>query len=168
MDHDHDKEEEARRIVRNFSFGNAALGLIPVPIFDLVALTGVQVKMVHSLSNLYGVKFSKDALKGTLISLAGSLGSMTLAGGLFLSAIKFIPTFGMATAGLMLPACSAAFTYAVGRCFIMHFEAGGNVLNFDADAMHEYFRKFYKDGLEKADKKEADKKEAAKTPAGKS
>lgn len=168
---DTDRQEAARTIVRNYSFGNAAVGLIPVPLFDLVALTGVQLKMVHSLSKLYGVRFNKDVVKGTLVSLAGSLGSMTVATGLFLSALKFIPAFGMATGGLLLPACSAAFTYAVGRTFIMHFEAGGNVLNFDAEKMHDYFQSFYKEGLEQAEKKETketkDTKDA-KATAGKS
>jgi uncharacterized protein (DUF697 family) len=142
-----DREAEARSIVRRYSFGNAAVGLIPVPIFDLVALTGVQLKMVHSLANHYGVKFNKDIVKSSLISLAGSLGSMTVGAGIILSALKFVPALALTAGAFALPACSAAFTYAVGRAFIMHFEAGGNVLNFDAEAMHKYFKEFYQEGL---------------------
>ena len=29
----------------------------------------------------------------------------------------------------------------------MHFEAGGNILNLDAKAMHKYFKEFYDEGM---------------------
>lgn len=156
-----DRETEARGIVRRYSFGNAAVGLIPVPLFDLVALTGVQLKMVHSLANLYDLQFNKDIVKGILFSLVGSLGSMTVGAGLVLSAIKFVPALTLTASAFALPACSAAFTYAVGRVFIMHFEAGGNVLNFDADAMHQYFKDFYQEGLAAAKSKSSEPDKAA-------
>jgi len=159
-----DREQEAEKIVRNYMFGNAAVGLIPLPFLDLVALTGVQLKMVHSLSHLYGVPFNKDAVKGILASLAGSLGALTVGAGLFMSAMKIVPAFAMTVGFLAVPAASAAFTYAVGRAFIMHFEAGGNILNFDPKAMHSYFKKFYNEGLTVAKAGEAKAAEAKVTP----
>jgi hypothetical protein len=33
-----------------------------------------------------------------------------------------------------------AFTQALGNAFIMHFESGGTLLNFDPDKMRAYFR----------------------------
>jgi uncharacterized protein (DUF697 family) len=145
-----DREQEARHIIRNYVYGNAAVGLIPLPMLDLVALTGVQLKMVHSLAQLYGVEFKSDAVKSILLSLAGSLGALTVGTGLFMSAMKVVPALGMTLGFLAFPACTAAFTYAVGRAFVMHFEAGGNILNFDAKAMHVYFKKFYQEGLTEA------------------
>ena len=34
--------------------------LVPIPLFDLVALTSVQLKMLYSLTRLYEVPFSKN------------------------------------------------------------------------------------------------------------
>lgn len=160
-----EREQEAEKIVRNYMFGNAAVGLIPLPFLDLVALTGVQLKMVHSLSHLYGVPFNKDAVKGILASLAGSLGALTVGAGLFMSALKIVPSFAMTVGFLAVPAASAAFTYAVGRAFIMHFEAGGTILNFDAKAMHSYFKNFYQEGLTVAKAGEAKATPAKEAPA---
>ena len=142
-----DREAEARHLIRNYVYGNAAVGLIPLPMVDLVALTGVQLKMVHALAQHYGVEFNKEIVKSILLSFAGSLGALTVGAGLFASALKFVPGVGHAVGFLAFPAATAAFTYAVGRVFIMHFEAGGNILNFDAKAMHIYFRQFYNEGL---------------------
>ena len=78
-----DREEVARGIVHKYMFGNAAVGLIPIPIVDLVAFTGVQLKMVQALTELYETEFKKDVVKGILISFVGSLGSLTVGAGLF-------------------------------------------------------------------------------------
>ena len=159
------KEDEARAVVHKYMLGNAAVSLIPVPLFDLVALTGVQLKMVHALATLYGLDFRGDVVKGSLISLVGSLGSMSIGAGIFLSALKFIPAASMTVGVLALPASSAAFTYAVGRVFIMHFEAGGTLLDFDPKKMHAYFRQSFQDGLKIAKEQPAEKVVVAKAEA---
>ena len=64
-----------------------------------------------------------------------------------MSALKIIPPASALVGMIALPLSSAAFTYAVGRAFIMHFEAGGNILNLDAKAMHKYFKEFYDEGM---------------------
>jgi uncharacterized protein (DUF697 family) len=144
------REEEARSIVRRYMFGNAAIGLVPIPIVDLVALTGVQIKMVQALAEHYGVDFKADVVKSSLISLVSGLGALTVGAGLALSAFKLLPIGGITAAVFSLPAASAALTYAVGRVYIMHFEAGGTLLDFDPQKMHAYFRDSYQTGLKVA------------------
>lgn len=143
-----EREEVGRGIIREFALGNAAVGLIPVPIVDLVAFTGVQLKMVSSLASLYKVDFDQEIVKSSLLSLAGSLGSLTIGAGLFVSMMKFIPPAGAMLGLLAVPLSSAAFTYAVGRVFLMHFESGGTLLNFDSKAMHKHFKGFYKEAVD--------------------
>ena len=163
------KEEQARAIVRNYMLGNAAISLVPLPFVDLLALTGVQLKMMHSLANLYGVEFRSDLAKGLVFSLASSLGSLTVGAGIALSALKFIPGLFTPLSVLALPACSAALTYAVGRVFTLHFGMGGTLLDFDPKKMHEHFRKAYKEGLDVAatEAKSAPAAAAAKPPVAK-
>jgi uncharacterized protein (DUF697 family) len=154
------REEQARAIVRRYMFGNAAVGLIPIPLFDLVALTGVQMKMVHSLAELYGVDFSAELVKNSVVTMVGSLGSLTLGGAIAASAFKFIPIFGTTAAVLSLPVISAGITYAVGKVYIMHFEAGGTLLDFEPGKMHAYFKEAYSQGVQEARQEEAGKKKA--------
>jgi uncharacterized protein (DUF697 family) len=47
--------------------------LVPVPLFDLLALSGVQLKMLHSLTKLYEVPFSKNLGKSSIASLLGGV-----------------------------------------------------------------------------------------------
>ncbi len=152
------RDLEAREVIRNYMFGNAAVGLIPLPLVDLVAFTGLQLKMIHSISNIYDVPFRQDLGKSILASLLGGMGTFAVAGGIWGSLMKFIPGVGILLTGVTLPAVSAAVTYAVGRVFIMHFEAGGTLLDFDAAKFRGYFEQCYQEGLKQA----AEEKSAAK------
>ncbi|HJN31325.1 MAG TPA: DUF697 domain-containing protein, partial [Candidatus Latescibacteria bacterium] len=46
--------ERAASIVTKYAAAAAAAGLIPMPAADIAAISAVQIKMVHSLSKLYG------------------------------------------------------------------------------------------------------------------
>src|ERR1017187_2322069 len=127
--------DQAEATICKYAWGNAACSLIPVPLFDIVALTAVQLAMVGSLAKTYDIPFQKDAVKSIVISLLGSLGSMTVATGIFLSVLKFVPILGLQAAVITLPAVAGAVTYATGKVFIMHFEAGGTILDFNAEQM---------------------------------
>jgi len=144
------REQEALAIVHKYMVGNAAVGLIPVPVFDLLALTGVQIKMVQALARHYNLEFKPELVKSSVMSLIGSLGSLTLGGALAVSAFKLLPIGGVAAAVLALPAVSAGLTYAVGKVFIMHFESGGTLLDFDPTKMHAHFRSSYNQGVSAA------------------
>ena len=47
------RSEQASKIIRNYSLGSMVPSLMPVPLLDLAAVTGIQLKMLHSLSGGY-------------------------------------------------------------------------------------------------------------------
>jgi len=47
--------EDAGKIVRNHVLGSMGVGLIPMPLVDLAALTGVQLNMLRRLAKEYGI-----------------------------------------------------------------------------------------------------------------
>jgi hypothetical protein len=49
----------------------------------------------------------------------------------------------MSLGAVSVPIFAGAFTHALGRIFLMHFEAGGTILDFDPHTMHAYFRQEY-------------------------
>jgi uncharacterized protein (DUF697 family) len=119
-----------------------ALGLafVPLPVFDVVAVTGVQVKMLKELSDVYDLPFSADLVRKSVAALASGLGAVVLGAALGGSLVKLVPGIGTTLGVLSIPIVAAAFTRAVGRVFRMHFEAGGTVLNFQPAAMREHFK----------------------------
>ncbi len=135
----------ADSIVKNHMYGSMGVGLIPMPLVDLVALTGIQLNMLRKLAKNYDVPFMQDKVKNLLGSLMGSSVPLVLTG-VFASLIKTIPIVGQTTGVLALPALAGATTYAVGKVFKQHFATGGTFLNFDPDAVRDYYEKMLKEG----------------------
>jgi uncharacterized protein (DUF697 family) len=139
-----ERTAEAERIVNRYWKWAAAAGLIPVPMIDIAAVMGVQLKMIADLSRVYGVPFQKDRVKSIVGALlGGASGAMLSAGALSLTgpALKVVPGVGTAVGVIMTPAANAAATYALGKVFIMHFESGGTLLDLNPDEMREHFRR---------------------------
>lgn len=141
--------DKANNTVKNYMLVSMAIGVIPLPLVDLAALTAAQLKMLHSLSKLYEVEFSKNMGKSIIAALLGSVvpstTAMTTA-----SVTKFIPVIGSATGTIAMVALAGASTYAIGKVFIQHFEAGGTFLTFDPEAVRAYFAEEFKKGQEVA------------------
>ena len=140
---------EASSIVNTYMGWSAGASFIPLPFADLAAVTLVQIKMVSDLAKLYEVPFSRNVVKTIIGGLLGSLVPAGLARGAS-SLIKAIPGVGTVLGVLAAPVFTTASTYAVGKVFIQHFEAGGNVLNFDPEAMREHFKAEFEEGVSKA------------------
>jgi uncharacterized protein (DUF697 family) len=131
-------ETEALRIVNSYMGWSAGAGFVPIPLVDLAAISGVQLKMVHSLTKFYGVPFSREAAKSVIAALIGGGGTLVLATPAS-SLLKFIPVVGSVAGVLTQPALAAASTYALGKVFIQHFETGGNLLNFNASELRRHY-----------------------------
>lgn len=137
---------EANNRIKNHVIGAMAASLIPVPVFDLVALSGIQLKMLHSLCGLYDVKFSKDIGKELISALLGGIVPASLA----VSAAKSVPGFGTATGMVSMSLLGGAATYAIGKVFVQHFESGGTFLNFNPEEVREYFKQQFEEGKDVA------------------
>jgi len=144
-------ELEALRIVNTYVGWSAGAGLIPIPLVDMAAIAGVQLKMIHALSKFYGIPFSREVAKSVIGALVGGGGSSMLAAPAA-SLVKIVPLVGQIAGILTEPALAAASTYALGRVFTQHFETGGTLLNFDAEALRRYYKEQFtmaKDGQQR-------------------
>lgn len=136
----------AEAVVRRNVLWAFGAGILPVPLFDLVAVTAVQLKMIKELTNLYGVTFREGVAKKLLASLISSGVGLGIGLALGASFAKLIPGIGTALGAVATPVTVGALTYATGRVFIMHFEAGGTLLDFDVAAMRAHFKAEFEDG----------------------
>lgn len=136
---------EANNIVKNHIIASITLGLIPAPLVDLSALTMTQTNMLRSLSEHYELPFNDMDSKSLITSLIG--GSLPVIGILGLSSFaKLIPGIGTLVGSASLSITAGAVTYAVGQVFIMHFEQGGSLEDFDAKQAKTYFEREFKAG----------------------
>jgi uncharacterized protein (DUF697 family) len=130
----------ASRLISNACAWSAGVGLIPLPIVDVAALAVVQVKLADDIARLYGQRFTRDALKGTVAVLLSTIVPTGVAGAVG-GSLKFVPGIGTTVGVLSQPAFGAAATYALGRVLVRHFEFGGTTMSFRADAIHEDLKK---------------------------
>jgi uncharacterized protein (DUF697 family) len=135
--------QQADALVRQHMRMALAVGLIPVPLVDLAALTALQLRLLSRLAQLYRVDFSDQLGKAAIGTLIGSGGSTLASAGVrrlipHLAGLPFILVGATSTALF-----AGASTYAIGRVFIQHFASGGTFLTFDPERV----RKFYEEAL---------------------
>ncbi|MBF0558175.1 MAG: DUF697 domain-containing protein [Nitrospirae bacterium] len=156
-----DKIELSDDTIRHHMWISMGFGLIPVPLVDFLAVTGVQLDMLRKLSAIYEIPFSKEQSRSIIASLLGGIVPAMLGMSLG-SLIKAIPLIGQTAGALAMPAVAGGSTYAVGKVFVQHFESGGTFLDFEPEKVREYFAGQFKEGQKIAVdlKKEAAAKKA--------
>ncbi|MGK4008330.1 DUF697 domain-containing protein [Sorangium sp. So ce1036] len=131
--------DEADEIIHRNVILALTAGVVPIPIIDLVAAEAIQIKMLNELGELYGIDLTEDLGKkiaGSLLSTLWSVGAGTALG---YSLARFIPFIGMGVSTIAMSLLMGASTRALGRTFVMHFESGGSLLDFDPQKMRSYF-----------------------------
>jgi uncharacterized protein (DUF697 family) len=143
------RKTAAERIVLTSTMLGAGAGALPIPVWDAIAVTGVQLKMLADLSALYGVPFTDNLGKSAVASLVGGLAPGMLAHGTFGIFFKTLPGLGSLIGAAALPALAGGCTYAVGQVFVRHYESGGTLLTFSAKDFQAGFTEEVKAGMKK-------------------
>lgn len=139
------KQNKAENIVKNHVIASAGMGLIPLALFDVAALSTNQHMMVSHLCKLYSVDFDEQRSKLLVLSLV--TGSLPVIGILGLSSVsKFMPGIGTLGGSAGVALSGGAVTYATGQTFIKHFNAGGNLENFEPGCFSDYFKNEFQKG----------------------
>lgn len=136
---------EAHETLKNYVLVSMAVGLVPVPLIDIAALIGIQLKLVHSIAQQYNVPFSSALANSLIASLLGGVVTTTTAMPLA-SMVKLIPFVGSVSGFLSVAILGGATTYAVGKVFIQHFESGGTFLDFEPEKVKEHFKSLFEEG----------------------
>jgi uncharacterized protein (DUF697 family) len=145
--------KRAAEIISSSIRWSAAAGAVPLPVLDLVALGTVQAKMISDLSQAYGRPVSAEAARGVVSVLLGTLLPAGVTGAFLGSGFKLVPVMGTVLGMVSMAALGAAASYAIGKVFVRHFEKGGSLESFSAEAV--------KDELEAEFTRAKDKQSAA-------
>ncbi len=148
---------ELTAIIQHHVWTAIGVGLVPLPIVDLVAVASVQLNMLRKIAKAYNVPFFKDSVKNVLSSLVGGALPVTIAPGLAASLAKAIPIFGQTAGVITMPILAGASTYAVGKVFTQHFASGGTFLTFDPKKVKGFYEEMFKEGQGVASKMKTEK-----------
>ncbi|HXR81498.1 MAG TPA: DUF697 domain-containing protein [Saprospiraceae bacterium] len=154
-----EKQKHADTIIRNHIIWSMGAGLIPVPIVDFFAVSGIQLDMIRQLCKLYDQDFKEAQGKAIITSLTGSgiarMGAKAM--------IKFIPGIGSIIGGVTMAVLSGASSFALGEVFKKHFETGGTFLDFDAKRLKKMYNEKFEKGKQVAE--QINKEQEAKRKA---
>jgi len=139
------KSAQAEQTIKKHMLAALAAGLVPLPLVDVAVLAGLQLNLVRSLADLYGVEFSSQIGKSAVGALMGGGLPVSLSVNLG-SLAKGLLGLGWVVGGASVALFGAASTYAVGKVFVQHFESGNTFLSFDPAQVKAYYAQKYEQG----------------------
>ena len=143
-------------IVEKHVYYSMGVGLLPFPLLDVAAITGIQIKMLKEITESYGQKFNRNLGKTIITSLLSSLTASSISFGFLGQGLKAIPGIGTLLGIVAMPIAAGGLTYALGSVFITYYENGGDFAMFDIESassdLHERLEglEMSVDGIKKA------------------
>lgn len=137
---------KADGIIKNHVMGTMAAATVPVPAFDVAAISVIQMRMIQKLAELHGQQFSDAIAKNVLTSLVSSVLGYSAGIVAVSSVVKVLPGVGTLAGMATLTSVAGATTYAVGQVLNRHFEDGGGLDDLSVDDVANYGRQQFKRG----------------------
>ena len=139
--------ESALKTVDKYSKIAAGVGLLPTFVLNFAAVLAVEITMVRKIAKIFGRTDGKNQIRGSIMSLAGSVLPSTVGHGIGFAVAAAVPAVfaGTVLSFVLAPAIAYAITKAVGKVFIMHFESGGTLLTFDPSQFRDHFVREFKE-----------------------
>ena len=112
------KNQQAIEVVNQTVVASFGAGFIPVPVADIFMLIPTEISMMVRITNIYGLKMTRDKIKRILFIMFSAVGAAS-AGVFFAKGLlKVIPGIGTLAGGLLNGAAASAMTQAFGRTYI--------------------------------------------------
>lgn len=154
------KEEQIDKIIQNHVLYSMGLGIIPIPLVDIAAVTATQLDMLSQIGGVHGKNFSDISGKSFIASTAGATFARLGA-----SFIKAIPGIGSLLGGVSMSIMSGASTYAIGQVSHRFFRDGLELEDIDADLAKSIYEEEFEKGKKVASDLKANKdEETTETP----
>lgn len=127
----------AHQHIVGYSLTAAGLGALPV--VDLVAVSAVQAKLLHSLALLYGQYWDRSTITEFLGLVGAGIASGFLTRVLSRAVVKVIPFWGQTIGAVWGASSSGATTYALGKAAIYFFARRKNGLKVDQKTLRRIY-----------------------------
>nr|VFJ92710.1 MAG: Uncharacterized conserved protein, DUF697 family [Candidatus Kentron sp. H]VFJ93284.1 MAG: Uncharacterized conserved protein, DUF697 family [Candidatus Kentron sp. H]VFK00431.1 MAG: Uncharacterized conserved protein, DUF697 family [Candidatus Kentron sp. H] len=153
------------KTIRRHIASASAIGLLPIPLFDMAALIAIQMNLIRKIAKAYNVPFTKNKVRTIVTSLVSAVLPTVLTPAAVASFSKAIPAAGTTVGVVTMPILAGAATYATGRIFVLHFESGGTFLNFDVEKIRKQYAEMFKKGKDVVSGINAEEKEPTSATA---
>ncbi|PXX14291.1 uncharacterized protein (DUF697 family) [Nitrosomonas ureae] len=127
----------AHQHIVGYSLTAAGLGALPV--VDLVAVSAVQAKLLHSLALLYGQYWDRSTITEFLGLVGAGIASGFLTRMLSRTVVKVIPFWGQTIGAVWGASSSGATTYALGKAAIYFFARRKDGLKVDQKTLRRIY-----------------------------
>lgn len=127
----------AHQHIVGYSLTAAGLGALPV--VDLVAVSAVQAKLLHSLARLYGQYWDRSTITEFLGLVGAGIASGFLTRMLSRAVVKVIPFWGQTIGAVWGASSSGAATYALGKAAIYFFARRKDGLKVDQKTLRRIY-----------------------------
>lgn len=117
----------------------AAAGLGAMPVIDLVAVTGLQAKLLHALATLYGQHWDSRTVKEFMGLLGAGVATGILGQMLGRTVVKLIPAWGQTVGAVWGATASGATTFALGKTAVYFFDARRRGTPIDAEGVQAVY-----------------------------
>ncbi len=134
-------KDSAEKIVKDSMVYTLGGSVIPVPLFDLAAITVLQIDMLEKLALLYGADYSQATMRTFVQALTGAV-TGRIAGSL----LKLIPGVGTVTGAVIMTGSAVASTYAIGHAAIDNLEKTGTLFGDDMAETRANYEAKYEEG----------------------
>jgi uncharacterized protein (DUF697 family) len=124
-----ERRRRAVALVERYANWAAVGGVIPVPLANAAAITTLVVRMIKSLSTLYGVPFERNRTRAAVVGLMGGVLPTGLATVATSTLTYFVPGYGLLSLAVS-SVTSSAYARNIGRLYIEHFEYGATHVDF--------------------------------------
>jgi len=131
-------------LINNHVIAALLLGLIPVPMVDLLGLSGIHLRLIQQLCRHYRRPFSQHRAVALRTALVG--GAIPVGTTMGASLVKLIPGIGTLTGATSVAVLGGATTYALGHTLVQHFDAGGSLEDADLSRLRVAFRQAMGEG----------------------
>ena len=116
------KKQKSMQVVKETVAMSFGAGFIPVPVADIIMLIPTEIAMLTRITNIYGLKITRDKMRRILFIMFGAVGAAS-AGVFFAKGLlKFVPGLNVTLGGAINGAAAASMTLAFGRTYIFIME----------------------------------------------
>jgi uncharacterized protein (DUF697 family) len=123
------RRRRAVALVERYANWAAVGGAIPVPLANATAITTLMVRMIKSLSTLYGVPFERNRTRAAVVGLMGGVLPTGLATVATSTLTYFVPGYGLLSLAVS-SVTSSTYARSIGRLYVEHFENGATHVDF--------------------------------------
>lgn len=118
------RRAQAEAILKEEAYWAGGIGLVPIPLADVVGITAVEMRTIRRIADVYDAKYDNEMLQNVVLSLATGMGATWLGRSVVNTVLRSIPGLNVIAGVVSVPLTVLPLHYGIGRYVINHLEAG--------------------------------------------